>query len=289
MSFFLKNSKDYSIFTLYYFLFIHRSNTIMKRIHLFEFEDFQWFPNFLRMCMTNYILTMHRLLGSAEDLAKLLSPILRKTKKTNIIDLCSGAGGPMAEVKQLLEKKHDFSGLSLTLTDLYPNTEAANNINAQSDASIRYLTESVDATNLQNKNEGLRTMICSMHHMRPDTAKSILKAAKEDQQPICIFEISDNSMPFILWWLAIPTSFLMVFFITPFVRPLTFKQIIFTYLIPLIPIFIAWDGAVSNARTYTLEDWDEILADLQSDDYTWEKGTIKGKAGNKMYLIGQPA
>lgn len=260
----------------------------MKRIHLFEFEDFQWFPHFLRIGMTNYILTMHRLLGSAEDLANLLSPLLRKTKKTAIVDLCSGAGGPMADVKQLLEEKHGFSELSLTLTDLYPNTEAAKAINAQSDTSIRYLTEPVDATNVQKKREGLRTMICSMHHMRPNTAKSILKAAKDDRQPICIFEISDNSAPFILWWLAIPTSFLMVFFITPFVRPLSFKQIIFTYLIPLIPIFIAWDGAVSNARTYTLGDWDEILADLQSEDYTWKKGTIKGKAGNKMYLIGQP-
>lgn len=259
----------------------------MKRIHLFEFEDFQWFPNFLRMCMTHYILTMHRLLGSAEDLAELLSPILRKTKETNLIDLCSGAGGPMVEVKQLLEEKHNFSGLSLTLTDLYPNTEAAEVINAQSDTSVRYLTEPVDATNIPKTKRGLRTLICSMHHMRPETAKSILKAAKEDKQPICVFEISDNSMPFVLWWLAIPTSFLMVFFVTPFVRPLTFKQIIFTYLIPLIPIFIAWDGAVSNARTYTLEDWDEILADLQSDEYTWKKGIIKGKAGNKIYLIGQ--
>jgi ActR/RegA family two-component response regulator len=260
----------------------------MKRIHLFEFEDFQWFPNFLRMCMTRYILTMHQLLGTAEDLAELLSPVLQKTKKTKIVDLCSGAGGPMAEVKQLLEEKHGFSGLSLTMTDLYPNTEVASSINAQEDSSIRYLTEPVDATNVQQSQEGLRTMICSMHHMRPATAKNILKAAKEDQQAICIFEISDNSMPFFLWWLAIPTSFLMVFFITPFVRPLSFKQIVFTYLIPLLPIFIAWDGAVSNARTYTLDDWDKILADLQSDDYNWKKGTIKGKAGNKMYLIGEP-
>jgi hypothetical protein len=259
----------------------------MKRIHLFEFEDFQWFPNMLRMCMTNYILTMHRLLGSAEDLAKLLSPLLRETKKTAILDLCSGAGGPMAEVKQLLEEKHNFSALSLTLSDLYPNTEVAASINAQTDTNIQYLTESIDATNVQKKREGLRTMICSMHHMRPDTAKSILKAAKEDKEPICIFEISDNSLPFILWWLAIPTGLLMVLLITPFVRPLSFKQLFFTYIIPVLPIFIAWDGAVSNARTYTLEDWDEILADLQSDDYIWKKGTLKGKAGNKMYLTGQ--
>lgn len=39
----------------------------MKRIQLFEFEDFQWFPNFLRMCRTHYILTMHQLLSTAED------------------------------------------------------------------------------------------------------------------------------------------------------------------------------------------------------------------------------
>jgi hypothetical protein len=101
----------------------------------------------------------------------------------------------MAEVKQLLEEKHNFSGLSLTLTDLYPNTEAAEAINSQSDTSVRYLTEPVDATNVQKTKEGLRTIICSMDHMRPETAKSILKAAN-------------------------------------------------------------------------LEDWDEILADLQSDDYT---------------------
>lgn len=263
-------------------------HTTMKRIHLFEFEDFHWFPNFLRMSMTRYILTMHRLLGSADDVAQLLAPVLKRTSTHQIIDLCSGAGGPMEEVKQVLETQYDFSNLSLTLTDLYPNTEVAAQINAQKDPNLSYLTEPVDATNVSKGKEGLRTMVCSMHHMRPETAQNILRAAQQDRQPICIYEISDNSLPFILWWLAIPTSFLMVFFLTPFVRPLSFRQIIFTYLIPLLPIFIAWDGAVSNARTYTLADWDEILAQLPSDNYTWKKGIIKGKAGNKMYLIGEP-
>ena len=43
----------------------------MKRIHLFEFEDLPWFPNWLRTCMTRYIVTIHRLLGSAGELAAL--------------------------------------------------------------------------------------------------------------------------------------------------------------------------------------------------------------------------
>ncbi|BDS09394.1 hypothetical protein [Aureispira anguillae] len=260
----------------------------MKRIHLFEFEDFHWFPNFLRSCMTRYIISIHKFLGSAEDLAELLAGVLKETQHTNIIDLCSGAGGPMPRVKELLEQKHGFSKLSLTLTDLYPNKEAAALINAQNDPHLSYLTTPVDATQVEKKRKGIRTMICSMHHMKPAIAKRILLDAQKDKQPICIFEISDNSMPFVLWWLAIPTSFIMVFLLTPFVRPLTWKQLVFTYLIPLLPIFIAWDGAVSNARTYTLADWDELLGELPKEGYKWEKGTIKGKAGNKMYLMGLP-
>ena len=120
-------------------------------------------------------------------------------------------------------------------------------------------------------------------------AKSILKNARESGQPICIYEISDNSTPKAIWWIAIPFAFLMTFFVTPMVRPMSWQQLVFTYLIPLIPLFIAWDGAVSNARTYSREDIDILLEGLKSKSYSWETGTIKGKGGNKMYLLGLPA
>jgi hypothetical protein len=32
----------------------------MKRMQLFEFEDFRWFPDFLRQCLTNYLVSFHR-------------------------------------------------------------------------------------------------------------------------------------------------------------------------------------------------------------------------------------
>jgi hypothetical protein len=76
-------------------------------------------------------------------------------------------------------------------------------------------------------------------------------------------------------------------FITPVVRPLTWQQLVFTYIIPIIPLCFAWDGAVSNARTYTLNDIDELLKDIEADDYKWEKGKIKGKT-TKLYLLGLP-
>lgn len=123
--------------------------------------------------------------------------------------------------------------------------------------------------------------------MRPGAARRILQDAKEKHQAICVFEFSDNSFPLGLWWVALPLNFLMALFITPFARPVTVKQLFFTYVVPVIPFCFAWDGAVSNAPTYTLGDMATLLEGMQSDDYTWETGLISGKA-KKLYLLDLP-
>ncbi|WP_026464405.1 hypothetical protein [Adhaeribacter aquaticus] len=259
----------------------------MKRIHLFEFEDLPWFPDWLRISVTRLIVVMHQLLGTTKELANLVNKAISYSSIPTIIDLCSGSGGAMLAVAENLKKEYHLKDLTLTLTDLYPNRELANQINQQGRSDIFYETNSIDAANVPSHLIGLRTMICCFHHMKPDMARKILKDTKERKQPICIFEISDNSLPTFLWWIALPLNIFMALLITPFVRPLTWKQIVFTYLIPIIPILFAWDGAVSNVRTYTLKDLDLLLEGLHSDEYRWEKGIITGKA-KKLYLLGYP-
>lgn len=261
----------------------------MKRIHLFEFEDLSWFPNWLRKPMTRYVAAVHKVMDTSESIADLLAEVINHSKQNKIIDLCSGSGGPMIEVKEILAKKHGFKNLELSLSDLYPNLDTAKEINNDNDPSTKYIKESLDATNVDKEKKGIRTMLCSLHHMNPSTAKNILKNAKEAHQPICVFEISDNSAPLFIAWIAIPIGFIMTLFITPFVRPMTWQQIVFTYFIPILPLLIGWDGGVSNMRTYTLKDMDELLEGLHSDNYEWKKGKIKGKGGNKLYLMGLPS
>lgn len=258
----------------------------MKRIHLFEFEDLNWFPNFIRVCMTRYLLLIHKLFGSHPVIKELLSKTLKETGENKIIDLCSGAGGPMIKAHQEL-RKEEFPDLELKLSDLYPNLKAAEQINSDQLEGVQYVKDSVDATHPQKELDGLRTMVCSFHHMTKENAKAILKDAFDNKQSILIFEISDNSSPKALWWIGIPFNILMVLLLTPFVRPFSIQQFVFTYLIPILPLAIAWDGAVSNARTYSQKDLDILTSDLQSDDYVWEKGIVKGK-GNKLWLVGRP-
>lgn len=259
----------------------------MKRIHLFEFEDFHWFPNWLRIRLTRMMVVMHKLLNTSEEMAGLVDKVIKQTGNDTIIDLCSGSGGPMPEVREILKSKYGVENPKLVMTDLYPNLAYADQVNSKNDPSLVYLTDPVDAAHVDPDKKGLRTMVGSFHHMKPQVARQILNNAIESSQPICIFEISDNSFPKALWWIALPINILTSLVISLMARPYSWQQFVFTYLIPLIPITFAWDGAVSNARTYTLDDLDILLKDLPEENYSWEKGVIKGKS-KKVYLLGWP-
>lgn len=147
----------------------------------------------------------------------------------------------------------------------------------------------MNAGEVDRNRKGLRTMVGSFHHMPPPVAKKILSDAFHARQPLLVFELSDNSAPKVLWWLSFPIGIPLVLLLTPFIRPFSLRQFFFTYVIPILPLLIAWDGSTSNARTYTEEDLRELTKDLQAPDYAWEVGRAKSPRipGNMLYLIGQ--
>ena len=177
---------------------------------------------------------------------------------------------------------------------MYPSPEMLKKFNSKTSDNISYLETSVDATNISSAPKGLKTMMNSFHHMRPAKARAILESAQRTHQPLLIYEMGDNNIPLLIWWLLLPISLvlliIMVLFMTPFVKPLTWRQIVFTYLIPIIPICYAWDGQASLPRIYTLKDLELLLDGLGSENYRWEKGHAKKQNGKKQgtYLLGLP-
>ncbi|MBZ5608384.1 MAG: hypothetical protein LAP38_09005 [Acidobacteriia bacterium] len=212
----------------------------------------------------------------ADRIAKLLS----KDDVAEIVDLGSGAGGPVVRVLKELEAR----GLRVrvTLTDLFPNANAA-----RESPSIRYWPEPVDATHVPSALTGTRTMFAAFHHFRPDAARRILRDALEHRRAICIFEATSRTPAAIASALLIP---LLVLVLTPVVRPVSWVQILFTYLVPILPLLIFWDGLVSQLRTYSVEELEEFTRDLQSPDYRWEAGLIEipRLPAGVPYLIGRP-
>lgn len=265
----------------------------MKRIQLFEFEDFSWFPNTIRTGMTNLLVVLQKMLGTADVIANIISNIKQQNDFSQIVDLGSGSGGVMLDVIEKLNR-NTAKPVKLILTDLHPNPKLVKRINANNTANVFYNETSVDATQLGDLTQGLKTMINSFHHMPPKVAKGILKSAQDHKQPLLIYEIGENFVPTLIWWLLLPLSLviliIMSLIMTPLVKPLGWKQLVFTYLIPIIPLCYAWDGQASTMRTYAFDDVEHLLKDFKNDNYTWEISKAKKANGKNSgyYILGLP-
>jgi hypothetical protein len=252
----------------------------MKRIQLFEFEDFRHLPSSIRSTMTKLIVVLQKGLKIPELIAELFAEVHQQHPFSQIVDLGSGSGGVIPEAVQLFNAQRTDSPVHLLLTDLYPDSNFVNQFNNQQFPNQTYLTTSINATDSGNSPRGLKTMFNSFHHMPPKAAQTILQNAQTHLEPILIYEMAENTIPLFLWWVLLPLSLpiliLMTLFMLPFVKPLGLKDLLFTYLIPIVPIVYAWDGQASLPRMYTF--------------YHWKMEPVRNKNGKKSgyYLLGLP-
>jgi hypothetical protein len=74
------------------------------------------------------------------------------------------------------------------------------------------------------------------------------------------------------------------------IRPVKVSQLLFTYLLPLVPVCLFWDAVVSNLRTYSLAELEVMTADMQSSDYVWKTGELRVPLmpGAYPWLTGRP-
>ncbi|PCE66607.1 hypothetical protein [Sediminicola luteus] len=263
----------------------------MKRIELFEFEDYDWLPKTIRTSCTHLIVVLHKMLGTPAVLIDLLRNVRQHYPFTQITDLGSGSGGAMPLVME--QWQHKTESVQLLLTDLHPHPEFVSYINKKGLDYLRYHPDAVDATQFDQVPGGLKTMVNSFHHMSPPMARKILASAQDNRQPLLIYEMGENFVPTWLWWLLLPLSLciliVMALIMTLFVKPLGWKQVVFTYLIPIIPLVYAWDGQASTMRTYTFDDLKSILPPAEAG-YTWTMEKAKKRNGKNLgyYVLGLP-
>jgi SAM-dependent methyltransferase len=254
----------------------------MKRWHLFEFEDQPWLPTVLRNLQTDFLSAMSCALQIYEPAVPLIDKVLEQTSGRHIVDLGSGAAGPWA---QLLEKGWD---VTVTLTDRYPNSKAFARAQERFPQRLTYCPEPVDARHLPARFDGMRIMLNSFHHFEPNDAQAILREAVERKAAIGIFEIAQLTPRTLLsMLLGVPP---LVLALTPWIRPLTFSRMVWTYCIPLAPALILWDGLASLLRAYSPAELAELAAAANGEDYRWETGRIVPPFPRVpiTYLLGCP-
>lgn len=255
----------------------------MGRIHLFEFEDQSWFPDFLRNYGTDFLQFLSNKTKMYKPVIPILENGLKKCNENRILDLGSGGGGGLLWLNSELKKT--IPELKIILTDYYPNIPAFEYTQEQAN-NFEFLTKSVDARNVPKELKGFRTMFLSLHHFKPKNARQILQNAIDSNSSIVIFEAQERSFPSLLAMFLSPITVLLT---TPFIRPFKLGRILFTYLIPIVPIFVWWDGIVSSLRTYSVKEMKELVVQLENkDSFNWEINKIRSGPGIVLYLVGTP-
>ena len=257
----------------------------MKRFQLVEIEDQAWCPRTIRNALTDYLQFTLAATNLYASVIPILTGALQRAGARQILDLCSGAAGPWLGLQPLLAGKG--VSVSVCLTDKYPNTEVFGRSSRLTGQAVTYHPCPVDATRVPAELAGFRTMFTAFHHFGPGQARAVLADAVRARRGIGVFEATERSALALLLMLLAP---LMVLVVTPFIRPFRWSRLLWTYLVPFVPLVTLFDGLVSCLRTYTVEELRDLTASLGASDYHWEIGTVKNEKGPIpiTYLIGVP-
>jgi len=145
---------------------------------------------------------------------------------------------------------------------------------------------SIDARDVPQDLSGIRTMFLSLHHFRPEEVEQIFKNAVNSGAPIAIFEAQRRDVEHVVRFSLSPIAVLLI---TPIVRPFSISRFIFTYLIPLVPFVVFWDGVVSVFRTYSNEELERIAKSVDAnDEFLWSSELIRHGQQKIQMFIGYP-
>jgi SAM-dependent methyltransferase len=254
----------------------------MARVQLIELEDLPWMPARLRGWVVDQLSFIEDFVDAYRPIVPLVEELLMGEAEKRVVDLCSGSGAAPAQLKRAL----DARGVrcEVVLTDLYPNLEAFARRSAE---GLRAVSEPVDARRVPDELAGVRTLFNAFHHLPPEAAQALLEDAARKGQPIVVVESVGRSVQAALLVCAITLG---TFPFAPFVKPFSLGRLFFTYLVPLVPFIVFFDGMVSCLRVYSPRELEDMTRALESERYGFEiqRPKVPWAPVRHLVLVGRP-
>lgn len=230
----------------------------MKRRHLVEFNERPECPRFIRDSVVETLGLGLRWFKMGGIIGPPFAAFMKRAKVSKVLDLCTGTGVPVSLLAQWLNE-HGETTPKFLVSDLFPNHESFEEITSQDDLEIQSVSQSVNALDVDPELEhDTRMIINSFHHFTPEMAEAILEDTVEKKKSIFIYE-GFRRDPMGL----APTGpwMTLALLANPWIASRSrLLKIIFSYLIPIIPLIAMWDGFVSTLRVHTQEDLMQMVS-----------------------------
>lgn len=225
----------------------------MKRKQVPQITGTKWFPTFLTRCVYEFMTWFVNKVNAAKPFMPVIEEGLEHASRIVVIDKECGAG--FETVDPLIDGK---------IGRVF-----------------------VSAEHFKAREEGLYLSVNSFHQFTAGEARDILEQVSNRRQPIVVVEGNNDS----LWQVFGMTVIvpLTVILTAPFVKPFRIERIVFTYLIPILPLVTFIDGFLALFKLYAPEDLDELTSSIDIEGYYWRSGKLdNGRGGKIIYLIGYP-
>jgi len=227
----------------------------MKRKQMPQFMNQDWYPTLLKNLMYEFLTWFVHFVKAAKPFVSVVNEGLEYSKVNKIINIELNIGAGFETLKPFINQ--DIVVLDRTLERFDTNYD------------------------------GLYTFINCFHQFNSENATNILTEISQKNHPVAVLEGNNNSLLQIFGMtIIVPLTILLT---APFVKPFRFSRLIFTYLVPVLPIVTFIDGSLALMKLYSPEDLDELVSKIKVSKYQWKSGKLdNGRGGKIIYLLGHP-
>ena len=246
---------------------------MLKRMHLFEFSDKPWVTGWVREGFMDCLATIYRFAKPYDGFAAQLA---QKFQGRKVFDLSTGTGESIEFLLKYLKDNQEDKNTRIIGTDLFPNG-AVLEIIKQRYLHFDYINEPVNALNPCKDGNCSYTMFTAFHHFKPDAAVEIIRSCLSNGSDLTVFEFtSRHSLANYITAVVNTIQFMFVPFLA---KKWRWRKFIFSTLIPIIPLMYVFDAIVSNLRTYTKEELEELA------QKAFPEGTINVEYQEKRFSM----
>jgi len=263
---------------------------MFKRYSGKELHEHDWFPALWRDQLTDFLSFFNIYSGIYRPALKRLRDLFGTADLPPVYtDLCAGGGLYDWRFAQKLSRALG-KNLRVRLTDLYPSYRRWKEIEDLSGGMVIPADRPMSARAAIECEEGLHVMFSGLHHFSPDEIEEMILAAVEKGRALAFFDYSQRRR--LLWEAFMMLNSVPFMILTaPLVWKFSWKRLLFTWIIPVLPLLLLADGWLSRLRAYRVEELRRILdripfpsgwrADTGRDSVYWNTAQV-------TYLIVLP-
>jgi len=229
-----------------------------------ELEDQSWFPKVLREYQMAFLSCLDRVTNLYEP----VNEVIARFQPKKIVDIATGSGESALKATENVRK----NGTEIVLSDKFPHGHLK-----------EFTIQEIDVLSNELPKGNLYTMFNAYHHFDESQRLEIALKASENESTFLVIELLRPHL--IIFTKVLIATSIGPLLLAPFMRPFSWKWILFTYLIPIGILVTAWDGIASVIKSLSKDEWQNLQDELIARGKSVEQGLLSSQFTRLKYFL----